>query len=453
VSEPLAGFELVLTNKRQSIANIELQEKDPVRNGGVLFYLNSRFKPKSLKLIILRVSHTGRLMTNPHTQAHGFSAPKKLFALILAPILPWVIGISIAQSSQAASPQQTAITQASWFSNVKVSFSGDSVIIASDGLPNWKAEKYAVPNAGVVVPESSNDVTLGLASKLVTAQKLNYTITLNPTKAASVTSTSLGPIGILANGAVIFNPYEGDGKTVAVTGNVYVTDSNGVKWGFLDVCNGHPGMGGMYHYHGMPPCVTSVIDKTGGPSHILGLAFDGFLIYGNRDINGKLVSSSQLDQCNGITSPTPEYPAGIYHYVLTEEKSNRSTINCFAGTPALSQGGGMQPGGMGGMPGMGGPPPGGQQPGGPQPAAQASATPTPSATPSPSATPVVKSSATPSPTPSYTTLYKAVKATQLVCQKGATKKSVIANVCPTGYKKVSSKTITTFVETQVLINP
>jgi hypothetical protein len=34
---------------------------------------------------------------------------------------------------------------------------------------------------------------------------------------------------------------------------------------------------------------------------------------------------------------------------------------------------------------------------------------------------VVKSSATPSPTPSYTTLYKAVKATQLVCQKGATK--------------------------------
>ena len=386
-------------------------------------------------------------MTNPHSQAHGFSAPKKLFVLILAPILPWVIGISIAQSSHAASPQQTAITQASWFSNVKVSFSGDNVVVASDGIPNWMAEKYAVPNAGVVVPESSNDVTLGLASKLVTAQKLNYTMTLNPAKAASVTSTSLGPIGILANGAVIFNPYEGDGKTVAVTGNVYVTDSNGVKWGFLDVCNGHPGMGGMYHYHGMPPCVTSVIDKTGGPSHILGLAFDGFLIYGNRDINGKLVSSSQLDQCNGITSPTPEYPAGVYHYVLTEEKSNRSTINCFAGTPALSQGGGMQPGGMGGMPGMGGPQPGGPQPGGPQPAAQVTAT------PSPSATPTVKSSATPSPTPSYTTLYKAVKATQLVCQKGTTKKSVIATVCPTGYKKVSSKTITTFVETQVVVNP
>ena len=402
------------------------------------------FYPKALKLISLRISHTGRSMTNPTATVRKHSGTKKLIALILAPVLPWVAAIGFAQVTHAATPQELALSKASWFSNVKVSFSGDSVVINSDGLPNWMAEKYAKPNAGVVVPLSSNDVTLDLASKLVSAQKLNYTLTLNPTKAPSVTSTSLGPIGILANGAVIFNPYEGDGKTVAVTGNVYLTDSSGVKWGFLDVCNGHPGMGGMYHYHGMPPCVTSVIDKTGGPSHILGLAFDGFLIYGNKDINGKLISSSQLDQCNGITSPTPEFPAGVYHYVLTEEKSNRSTINCFAGTPTLSQGGGMQPGGMGGMPGMGGPPPGGQQPGGPQqPAAQASATPTPT----------VKASATPTPTPSYTTLYKAVKATELVCQKGKVKKTVIGSTCPTGYKKISSKTVTTFVETKVLVNP
>jgi hypothetical protein len=385
-------------------------------------------------------------MTNPTATVRKHSGAKKLIALILAPVLPWVAAIAFAQVTHAATPQELALSKASWFSNVKVSFSGDSVIIDSDGLPNWMAEKYAKPNAGVVVPKSSDDVSLGLTSNLVYAQKLNYTMTLSPKKATSVTSTSLGPIGILANGAVIFNPYEGDGKTVAVTGNVYVTDSSGVKWGFLDVCNGHPGMGGMYHYHAMPPCVTSVIDKTGGPSHILGIAFDGFLIYGNKDINGKTVSSSQLDQCNGITSPTPEFPAGIYHYVLTEEKSNRSTINCFAGTPAISKGGGMQPGGMGGMPGMGGPPPGGPQPGGPlpvgpQPGAQASAT------------PIATVSASPTPTPSYTTLYKAVKATELVCQKGKVKKTVIGKTCPTGYKKISSKTVTTFVETKVLVSP
>jgi hypothetical protein len=388
------------------------------------------------------------MMKNSEKKISSYPAAKKLIALILAPVLPLTLAIALAQTTHAASSQQNAISQASWFSNVKVSFSGDKVEITSDGLPNWMAEKYAKPNAGVVVPLSASDVTLEFANKLVYAQNLNFSMTLNPSKAAAVTSTSLGPIGILANGAVVFNPYEGDGKTVAVTGNVYLTDSTGIKWGFLDECNGHPGMGGMYHYHGMPPCVTSVIDKTGGPSHILGIAFDGFLIYGNKDINGKVVSSTQLDTCNGITSSTPEFPEGIYHYVLTGEKSNRSTINCFSGTPSVTKQGGPPPGGMGGMPGMGGPQPPTQGP-----TAQPSAMPTPIAPPAPSATPTVQSSATPSASPIYTTLYKAVKTVQLVCQKGKNKKTVTGKTCPTGYKKISSKTVTKYVETMVLVSP
>jgi hypothetical protein len=107
---------------------------------------------------------------------------------------------------------------------------------------------------------------------------------------------------------------------------------------------------------------------------------------------------------------------------------------------------------MGGMPGMGGMPQG-PQPGAPQtgtqpspplqPAVQATATPSANSTATP----------TPKPTPTYTTLYKAVKATELVCQKGSVKKKVIATTCPTGYKKISSKSVTTFVETKVLVNP
>jgi len=92
---------------------------------------------------------------------------------------------------------------------------------------------------------------------------------------------------------------------------------------------------------------------------------------------------------------------------------------------------------------MGGPPPGGGPlPGGPQqPVAQATQT------------PIAQATATPTPTPSYTTLYKAVKTTQLVCQKGTTKKTVTATACPTGYKKISSKSVTTYIETKVLVNP
>jgi hypothetical protein len=34
---------------------------------------------------------------------------------------------------------------------------------------------------------------------------------------------------------------------------------------------------------------------------------------GPRFINGKAIAVSQLDACNGITSPTPEFPTGVYH--------------------------------------------------------------------------------------------------------------------------------------------
>jgi hypothetical protein len=196
-----------------------------------------------------------------------------------------------------------------------------------------------------------------------------------------------------------------------------------------------------------------VIDKTGGPSHILGIAFDGFLIYGDKDINGKTVSSGQLDACNGITSPTPEFPTGVYHYVLTQEKSNRSTINCFTGTPnpTLTKGGGPQPGGMGPMPGMGGPPgpPGQQPPNGQQPPVM----PTPITSPSPTPSPSMSPTPSPTATPRYTTLYKPVKATQLVCKKGKVKKTIIASVCPSGYTKISSKIVTRFVKTHVMVMP
>jgi hypothetical protein len=69
-----------------------------------------------------------------------------------------------------------------------------------------------------------------------------------------------------------------------------------------------------------------------GPSHLLGIAFDGFPIYGDHDVKGKVITSKQLDLCNGITSATPEFPKGIYHYVLLNVADSRSSINCFSGS-------------------------------------------------------------------------------------------------------------------------
>ncbi len=90
---------------------------------------------------------------------------------------------------------------------------------------------------------------------------------------------------------------------------------------------------GQYHYHGLPTCITSVVDGASGPSHLIGVAFDGFPIYGSRDSHSNLITASQLDSCNGIFSPTPEFPQGIYHYVLLSAPGTASSIKCFAGAP------------------------------------------------------------------------------------------------------------------------
>ncbi|HTX76334.1 MAG TPA: YHYH protein, partial [Terracidiphilus sp.] len=49
--------------------------------------------------------------------------------------------------------------------------------------------------------------------------------------------------------------------------------------------------------------------------------------------NGNIVPVSALDACNGITSPTPEFPSGAYHYVLPIGVTTKyASINCYSGT-------------------------------------------------------------------------------------------------------------------------
>jgi hypothetical protein len=56
-------------------------------------------------------------------------------------------------------------------------------------------------------------------------------------------------------------------------------------------------------------------------------------IHGGSDINGNVITTSQLDACNGITSTTPEFPAGVYHYVLPlNVTSYASSMQCLTGT-------------------------------------------------------------------------------------------------------------------------
>jgi len=233
-------------------------------------------------------------------------------------------------TAAASSSTKAGLQQAKWASGVTITDGTGYVEYRSNGIPNHtRQSEYALPNNGVIVPDAS---TAHAGADPTVAQSYDFKIPTTPKKAAMTTGTSLGTIGVMISGAVLFNPYEGDANTVAIKSNFTVKDAAGKDVSFLDSCNGHPTPMGQYHYHALPTCVTATVDTPGGPSHLIGVAFDGFPIYGDRGIDGKQITASQLDACNGITSATPEFPKGVYHYVLLDTKDSTSSIRCFSGT-------------------------------------------------------------------------------------------------------------------------
>ncbi len=237
--------------------------------------------------------------------------------------------------------------QAAWGDNVTITYENGSLRYVSNGLPNHARDaEYAVGGGagGGPIPNPGTAVAIADPTR---AQDYNFLIPLTPTRATIPTATNLGTIGVMISGAALFNPYEGDGVTVATASNFSVKGTGGKDVWFLDSCSGHPvPTMGMYHYHALPKCVTATVDQASGPSHLIGIAFDGYPIYGDRDMSGNPVPMNALDACNGITSPTPEFPDGVYHYVLLDVTGPASSIRCFSGVvdPSLLQhGGGMVP--------------------------------------------------------------------------------------------------------------
>ena len=165
-------------------------------------------------------------------------------------------------------------------------------------------------------------------------------VNICPSQSAKTTATNSGVIGVMVSGATLYKAAEIPGhRATALNDNVRyrlpVLQGVPKTVGFLDACGGHPtptNAGNSYHYHGHSACVTSLVDRPDGPSHLLGVALDGFPIYGDRDMQGNKIDPATLDACNGITSPTPEFPQGMYHYVLPSGvQQHHAAMRCYAG--------------------------------------------------------------------------------------------------------------------------
>ena len=196
---------------------------------------------------------------------------------------------------------------------VSYSVNGNTVTFTTTNLPDHKSPYWGVGHAMYEAYNGTNP-NWNQNPGSIGEQNITFTIPLNPAEAAVKEATPMGPIGISRNGIVFFNQYAAGGAALTNEINSF------------DQYFGHPAMT-TYHYHIEPKYLTD----TFGDDAFLGVLSDGFPVYGPME-NGATITNADLDAYHGHTSPTADFPDGIYHYHITNEDPYLNG-NGFFGTP------------------------------------------------------------------------------------------------------------------------
>jgi hypothetical protein len=183
-------------------------------------------------------------------------------------------------------------------SAVTVSVDGDYVVLKSNGVPDHKSPYFPKSSSQYEAYNGTNP-KFNLAPNTISEQQLVMRIPITPVKQATPSATPLGPIGMALNGVAIFNQYAGGGQPLAGEIDTF------------DQYDGHPQQTGTYHYHAEPYYLTRASKEA-----LVGVLLDGYPVYGPME-NGKLITNADLDAAHGHTTPTKEFPNGIYHYHTT----------------------------------------------------------------------------------------------------------------------------------------
>ncbi|WMX15491.1 MULTISPECIES: YHYH protein [unclassified Aureispira] len=250
------------------------------------------------------------------------------------------------------------------------SINGHTRVITANNIPEHKVGLFG-GGQGSLNPNA------------ISPQNAVYRITTTPTKAASKTEllSSVGPVGafgILMNGVeldpIAAEPWPHQGMMAANVNWTWNLEATNVQLG-LDCNNAHVQPTGKYHYHASPTLYLQSLNINTTTMTQIGWAADGFPIYykygysdpldntsavvaltasyqlktGERPGNGSdgpcgayngiysndyeyIPSLGMLDECNGRTGVTPEFPGGTYYYVITDEFP--SVPRCLMGIPS-----------------------------------------------------------------------------------------------------------------------
>ncbi|OWY59064.1 hypothetical protein B7486_76575, partial [cyanobacterium TDX16] len=128
-----------------------------------------------------------------------------------------------AEGSVAAPATSTlaAVEAARWGDDVGVEVGEDTWTFTSNGIPNHeRPERYVVPLEGVAVPEDESDVQV--VDDPTAEQSYEFELPLEPEMGAVPFAPPAGGIGVIISGVTLFNPYEADGSTVALSSQITV---------------------------------------------------------------------------------------------------------------------------------------------------------------------------------------------------------------------------------------
>jgi len=174
---------------------------------------------------------------------------------------------------------------------VTVTDKGHAHTLHSDGIPDHPIVRVN-PND----PVSKDDI---------------YTVPKVPHVTDKPGCLAMGAIGMTITGTLIYDPLDRDGEN-AVEGSGRER---------FDQYGGHTDERGNYHYHKIPG--TFMYD--GETDKLLGVAFDGFPIYGPMASDlGRDVKNSDLDKCHG------RYVHGKYRYHFNHEFPY--VLGCYRGS-------------------------------------------------------------------------------------------------------------------------
>lgn len=246
-----------------------------------------------------------------------------------------------------SSPSVNATATAAW------SCTTSARTLKANGLPDHAVGTF---------PNADNPNT-------ISAQSISVSLTVTPTETTSITPR----VGAMDKPGVALNGIAFDPGTAGTCNNAGSCQQGGAsvgdwslealgqtafRWG-TDTSNAHVQPNGMYHYHGVPEGLVTKLGNGNKAMTLIGWAADGFPIYARYGYTNatdassavKVVTASyrlktapdanrpatalyamgtftqdyeyvagagDLDECNGRSGVTPEFPKGTYHYYATD---------------------------------------------------------------------------------------------------------------------------------------